>query len=600
MARWYLTKEKYIHDKASKICENAGLISSGLICNSDYSLQAFKKRAVDNKNFLKFENGDWICSAGTIICNGKFGFPILEKIYKIFSRDGIKKTRESIIGHYVVAIKCGDSITIFTDPQGAFRFFYTLEKPWIFSNSLHVMAECIPTLKVDPIKLIAHSIQLATTGEDTFINGIKRLFGFQKLKIAESDEKIVVSQIKKYVHNPYAKISSISDIVNKYKKSVQEVFNHLVGIDSIALNATGGLDTRFVLAGLLNRNIQFRLIYGVGNSELTNTKKPDLDIGIKLANFFGLEFYKMDWSDNHPHDKKTLRKLFNKYGFQYDFYSAPQNLINELEGVLHPYPVLQLGGYSPAFTNMKLWEHKTKDYTFQDLIKHYIPEYLKISLFEYQAEYYEMIKNEVKTALKNCPGHSSNCKMPLEEFVYKRLYLYIRPEARALNFFNEFCYYLAPFLLKRLYDPLLNIPFQYRQHDQFQIRLIHTLYPKAFDIPIFSGLKPAKIDLNTFLLKRPYKYRLKSIPRNLIYYMGKNLPEEIVSHVKPIYKKLMLGDCDESNINDKIRKVDTDYVLSDEIIGMYFKDVGKIPLRQLNHLKRNSYGVETIGFKVKN
>ena len=595
MARWHLTGGGEAARRASDVCESAGLDTSGSRSGPGYEVRAYGKRAVDTTNFVEFGEDEWICSAGTVVSNGELGETPLREVYRRLSSDGVSAARSGVIGHYAVAAKLGDTVTVFTDPMGAFRLYYTADRsPPVVSNSLHVVAESLPSLGVRPIRVIVDAFQQTiSTGEETFYEGVNRLFGTQALTVDLPKGELSVDRIPTTTHDVPGAHSSVSDAVDRYRSEVRDVFDHLVGIDSVALNATGGLDTRTVLAAALDRGIAPQLIYGVGNSGLTNTKRADLEGALELSETLDLPFYRMDWSDDHPHDRETLAELFARHGFMFSKYGAPRSLLSELDGGISPYPTLQLGGYSPAFTNKRLWETDREAYSFEELVEHFLHGGVEDETFECEERYREDLTGEVRTALDRGGIAFPERNAPLEAFVKARLFLYVRPAAAPANLFNEFAYYLAPFLLKRLYDPLLEVPMEYRRGDEFQIRLIDGLHPPALEASVFSGRKPATVDLDSFTMRRPLTLRLEERAREV---GSSALPEPIKPVLLRAYRRLGADPDDEPGIDDRIRRANARQVLESPLVGDCFSDVPGIGLAYLNNLQRFVFGIETVGY----
>jgi len=595
MARWHLTGGGETDRRAARVCESAGLDPSGSGSGPGYEVRAYGKRAIDATNFVDVGENDWICSAGTILSDGELGEAPLREMYRRLSNGGVSEARSSVIGHYAVAAKRGDTVTVFTDPRGAFRLYYTADGPPLaVSNSLHVVAASLPSLPVEPIRVIEDAFQQTiSTGEDTFYDGVKRLFGSQVLTVDLPGGDLSVAERQIPGDGGWAEAASITGAVERYRSEVRDVFGQLAGIDSVALNATGGLDTRTVLAAVLDAGISPQLIYGVGNSGLTNTKREDLEAGLELAETLDLPYYRMDWSDDHPHDRETLKELFERHGFMFSKYGAPRSMLAELDGGISPYPRLQLGGYSPAFTNKRLWETDRGGYSFEELVEHYVHDAVDDDAFECAERYREDIAGEVRTALEHSSIEYPDEGASLEAFVRARLFLYVRPAASPANLFNEFAYYLAPFLLKRLYEPLLSVPMEYRRGDEFQIRLVHRLHPDVFDAPVFTGRKPATIDLDSFTMRRPLPYRLR---RGALGLAGRVLPEPVRPLARRAYRGLTSDPEDEPGIDDRIRESNGRDVRESPLTAACFSDVPDIGLVYLNNLSRYVFGIEEVGY----
>jgi hypothetical protein len=452
---------------------------------------------------IQCENGDWICSAGTIIYNGRLGEQALRDCYADFVAGGIQTLRSTAIGHYAVAIKLKDKVSIFTDQQGALNLYYISEGSfWFVSNSLQVCASALPNLKIDATKLLVIALQTQLPGEDTFYAGIKRLFGTQVIQIDLGLGTFCVERIPKRSPVRSHGLSTILDFIDQYKQEVRTVFQELAAVGQIGLFATGGMDSRTILAALLDQKAPLMLMYGVGNSRLTDYHARDLDIARTVAELYNLSFKQLDWSGNQPHDEESLQEIFQTYGFQAEIYGAPESFLRAFNGGITPYPTLLLGGYSPAFTSARPWELPQQDFTFGDLVSDAM-RFQGSTVEESRClvdkdAYRSAFAAEVRTGLNCAEIHYPDTGASLDTFVEAKLFLYIRAESRFLNLANEFGHYVAPFLMTRLYDPLLSVPLRYRAKDEFQLRLIHALEPELVRVPFFSSLGQTKVNPATF------------------------------------------------------------------------------------------------------
>lgn len=589
MARLHFTCDEDLHDKATDLCKNAGLDLYYTNISSDYFISTYKKRSVDSRNFVAFDSGDWIACVGTIASDGQLGHHALVDLYDAVTEVGVKDGRKNVVGHYGVILSHDDTISIFTDPQGAISLYYSVNKPIFISNSLHLMGgSLIP--KVNQMGLLEKAIELGETGEQTMFKGVHRLFGDEILYVDMESGHYNKCKLNLQMSALSDGFSNIHQAVSRYKSRVQSVFEQLPNGGSIGLFTTGGLDTRTVLAALLNQGIQPVLTYGIGNSGLTNTKVDDLRIAHLICEKFDLPFQKMDWSGNQPYSEGTLRSQFHRYGFSYRAYGGSHGFFDTMDSKHDDIPQLLLGGYSPAFTNMKLWEMQARNYSMDELINHYMHRFTESNQFAYSQQYHSYIHDGVQTALNHAPMNLSQI-MPYHSFVQGRLFLYIRPEANFLNIMNQFTYYIAPFLTKQLYDPLLTMPLAYRKQDEFQLRLTHTLETTALDVPIFSGVKPTIIDKDKFIMKRPVKTQLADSTLEL---GKKSIPKFLYPFMRQLHSILTKDVGDDIHINKQVRSRDEEYLLDHDYFKGVFLGFDMLDLRRLNSLFRLVFAAEEI------
>lgn len=479
MSRWYLASTEKAHGEAQYLCDTAGLRSSGDVHHANYHAQAYLKRVVDTPNLVKYGENDWICSAGTIIYNGRIGPKALLDVYSDFLKGGIRAIHSRAIGNYALAIRHDNNVTVFADPQGALNLYYVQAGSfWFVSNSLEVCAHASPVRRIDPTKLIMTVLQTCTPGEDTFYSGIKRLFGTQAIEINVNDGIFRVDNIP---HTDSARAhhySSISDAIDHCTSEVRAIFHELASVGSIGLFGTGGLDSRTILAALLDQKVVPQMMYARGNSGLTDSSLTDLNVAKQVSKNFNLPFQQLDWSGEQPYTKETLESLFRTYGFQYEIYGASQQFLSGLNGGISPYPNLFLGGRGPVFTNKKPWALEQTTFSFDDLVEYMIPvDIVNNPDFLLRDAYKSYLANEIRIGLLRGNIDYPDNGASLQMFVKAFFFLYLRPDARFLNLANDFCHYITPFLMKRFHDLLVDVPLEYRQKDKFQVMLIQALKP---------------------------------------------------------------------------------------------------------------------------
>jgi hypothetical protein len=557
---------------------------------------------VATPNMIKCGENDWICSAGTIIYNGWLGEEALRDCYADFVTAGISAVQSKAIGHYALAIRRNNEVTIFTDPQGALNLYYIgTGSFWFVSNSLYVCASALSQRKIDTTKLLVATLQSSLPGEDTFYSDIKRLFGTQLIRIDLGGGTFRVERIPKSASALSWGLPSIQGAIDQYKQEVRAVFRELAAVGPIGLFATGGMDSRTILAGLLDRQAAVQLMYGIGNSRLTDYDISDLDVAKAVAKLYNLPFQQLDWSGNQPHSEETLQELFRTYGFKYEIYGAPESFLRTFNGGISPYPKLFLGGYSPAFTNAKPWELNQKSFAFDDLIAdgmQFQGGTVENSRWIVgKAAYRSVFATEVKTGLRRAEIDYPDNGASLETFVKAKLFLYIRSESRFLNFVNEFGHYIAPFLMKKLYDPLLSVPFEYRAKDEFQLRLIHALAPGLVEVPLYSGWGPARIDRDTFRLIRDRVEQKKLLVSRIANFV---LPSVLRKPARSIYsrvwprnkqaaKKLMGRD-------SAIVEAYSWQVMNDPLGQRWFSSTSEFTPKMLARIRHYLVGVNTLGY----
>ena len=601
MARWHLSSNALADRAAGDICEKAGLLRSGEHSADDgCRIRAYRKRVMPCDNFVTAGAQDWICTAGTLVFNGKLGREALSACFQRFVSDGIDGIRDEALGHYAVAIRKANEIWAFTDPLGAFDLYYlTAQHEWFVSNSLEVCAGAASSRKLDPLRLLVQTLQTYFPGEETFYSDVKRLLGCQAIHIDLRTRHCSVEAIPPSQSSQNWELPNIEEAVCRYQAEVREVFRNLASIGPVGVFGTGGLDSRTVLSALVDQKADLQLMYGIGNSRLTDYDSRDALLAQQVAHEAGVSFQRLDWSGQQPHTMAKLAAFFVRYGFRSEIYGASDSFLDSLGGAISPYPQLLMGGYSPAFSSFKPWELDRNSFTFEELVAdsmRFQGNYVARSqcLLD-KASYARVVSDAVRRTLAlhglDYPEQGADLRM----FVRAKLLLYVRPESRLLNLVNEFCPYIAPFMIRRLYDPLLEVPFEYRKRDEFQLRLIHSLAPRLVRIPLYSGICPAHIDQATFRLVRDPEGVQNSAAKRLVDRVKPVIARRAVKAALRGLRKLATEPNDR---NAAIRRAYSRQIMHDPLGKRWFGSVAEFTPKDLARICQYLVGVNLMGYTV--
>lgn len=606
MSLWYLTSSENAHREAQRVCEKAGLRQSGEISETTCYGRVYFKRAVATPNLTKCAQDAWICSAGTIIYDGQLGEEALRKCYSDFDSAGVSAVQSRALGHYALAIRSQNEVTICTDPDGALSLYYVdTGSFWFVTNSLYICASVLPHRKLDSTKLLITAIQTALPGEDTFYTGIKRLFGNQLIRVGLAGGTFRTELIPRPPSFLSCSQLSMADAVDRYKEEVRTVFRDLFSVGPIGLFGTGGMDSRSILAALVDQRAPLQMMYGMGNSNITDSFAGDLEAARSVAKLYDVPFQQLDWSGNQPYGTDKLRESFRTYGFQSEIYGASESFLRTLNGGLSPYPRLLLGGYSPAFLFDKPWDLRRVRTSKADLL-HDSMHSQGLSVDENQciddkATYKSVYAAEVETALQYAGIDYPDAGAPLELYVKARLALYTRQGSRYLNFVNEFSNYIAPFLMMRLCAPLMSVPFDYRKNEEFRLRLIHSLAPALMELPLYSGGGPkegaARIDRETFQMVRVQREQKKPLGRQIA---KQAMPPILREPVRDFYFRFMPWEKFSAQSvalrDSKIREAYGRRILNDPLGRKWFNATSDFSSKDLSRIWQYLVGVSTLGY----
>ena len=554
MGKFFISNSKKSDETGRKIFERAGLIKFKRIKEPNYFFNIYKKRIVENENLYVLNNGDFVGINGTFIYKGKIGKESLVNVYNNFNNN-ISNIRKNAIGHYAIIIKKDNSIKIFCDKYNLYKIYYYISKDyWVISNSLKAVIETLNRKIINKHKLFEEIFQIAIMGKETFYKGIYRLFGNEVIEINLESGNISINKFNYHRETYDLSKKSLSDCVNMYVPRVKEVFstiNEIFG-DNIAIEQTGGIDTRCVFSALNSVGGNARLLYGVSDSPIVEQKEADLEIVANISKKFHRDLYIMNWRDDCKIDESLYGNYFEKYGFDFRIYGCNDNYFKEYEGLIPNYPKLFMNGYFGENLKGREWLNKIlgNSITISKIITTYhIPSVIS-EIFRAKCDWKEY-KNYLQSEFTNVAQNTYGLRI-IKNIILKGDFNEFRQifsrcmDNTILNFQNEFSYSLSPFGDLKLYEPIFNIPYNYRNHSLFQFELIKALDSTVLDIPIFSHCRPRslkqgklvreKVHIKDYLFNNliPIYKKLSYIKRN---YIKRNNPIAISVEYQNYLKK---------------------------------------------------------------
>ncbi|WP_152418650.1 hypothetical protein [Halorubrum distributum] len=594
MSRFHLSSDESVHEAARELCSAAELTKAGEVTNKGINISTYEKRTIENTNLTVFENGGFVAVTGTLIINGKMGGEALESVYDTFTNGGAAAVRDQAFGHYAVIVGKGDQVTVFGDPNGVYEIYYTTQNDWVVSNSLHLCSSTLSEPTVRKHELLVKALEVSEVTDSTIFTDVKRLEGSELLSIDTSEDEISVEPMSRPQAGWEYQDESIETVVEDYSERVMSVFADITAATSdIGIQATGGLDSRSVLAGILQQETNPAILYAVGNSPLTNTKDNDLDVARKYAQEFNLDFRQLDWGGSLPTDRSKWTALFRKYGYRYNTYGATENFYDSLAS--SAVPELLMSGYAfGTVSNHYYWElTSSMPITLREIVENHFTYVQKFSddQFGRKDKYIEQLYTDCQTAL-NRHGLQVNPgeELPLETFVTVIQLLNGRPQSAYVNIANEFSFHLAPYATFELSRPMLDFPPKHRRGERIRVKLLEELYPNVLNIPMFSGTAQAKITEDSELVFP------KSPSDRLVDFVSRNLPQPLLSQIRPIYQHLNSGPVGTETYNELKRSYqsriqDSELTAEDFDLESYTGDI-RLPARLVHYV----HGIEEVGY----
>ncbi|BDF55662.1 MULTISPECIES: hypothetical protein [Butyricimonas] len=484
MARLFLGNDKDVFLEFKKHNLEIGFHNYSSFEKDNISVIAFKKLKIDNENYCEFGN-DFISGVGTFIYKESIGAIALKQIYNDFSGD-LLEIRKNLIGNYLFALKKSEKVYVFCDANNIFNAYYYENKgQWCISNCLYEIALALPIeLGVNEFNVIEQIFQYNILGNGTVFNEIQKLLGNEYLEIDIEKGSFCKKQL--YLSSPY-KISErpLEELVDEFCSDLQEITRKVVKCfdGDIGVCMTGGLDARMILAAFLSNDCKPVLTYGVGNSQLTNTKNGDLEVDKIYSKRFNLPLKIMDWSTPDPVDL-YWDKYIDKYGFYASVYSSSNHVMSAFENLEERF--LNVGYYGELYRNID-WIDSFKSHTFSlnaFLDNYYMEKNLNTTIDDCN-KYRLHLKNKIHDILKLYDISSE------EELVDKDYFTILSFEKRKgsdssmINYINQHRYSFAILAEPNLIEKAF-IPIDSKKDAIFIIKVLERLFPPILEIPFFS------------------------------------------------------------------------------------------------------------------
>ncbi|MEZ9402955.1 hypothetical protein AB4159_16740 [Vibrio cyclitrophicus] len=488
---------------------------------------SFYKRVKKVVNYF-IDGSDFILCSGTFIYKGKTAQEGLALILKDF--DSINNIQDTIKGNYTIVASVNGKVEVICDHYAIHDLFYFVEenKTFALCNSLSELAKVKKVNLVNKSSLIAETILSGYVGNESFIQGIYKLRGMEKLVFENSELKIGKIDQKDIKFSLFDKDIDIDDAVDFYCSMVEKHVKDIVDIwGDIAIHQTGGMDNRLIFSAMIGNGNSPQLLYGRGNSILTTTNKEDFDCVLNYAQRFSLPYQIMDWSHTHnDSNPDNWRQLFDKYGFKFAIYGAPQNFFNQYEGDINNYPEFFEFGYYGE--NLRLREYLKNKTSVS------IDEFFDSYLFGGGGGYGDLNNMEF------LPDHQKIKSILRKEFIFEaqlngiELNEYIdandfdkvrwvharRADSRSVNLINEFAPSFATLSIPELHQFPWCLPREWKEGAKFQLKVIDRLCSSALDVPIFSHGNSQKLNRDTFKLEKQITWQHKV--KNTLSYLGLN------------------------------------------------------------------------------
>lgn len=532
MAKVFFTNRKNISDDNLNLCINQGFELSYKLSDTSLNLHTFYKKTIPEKNFYESHN-NLITGIGSLIYKKRKGVKALELILSDFiKKKCVSAIRQNILGNYAICIKEAENYYFFNDATHSIPLYYFHNnQTTAIGNDLYDISKNL--VKTEAVTLNEENFlegvfQNAILGPRTFFNEIKKLLGHELIHYDSKQNSLNVSSLETgqtWSLNTATKKIQVKEYSGLLLDSVIEISEHY---KKIGIFMTGGLDSRVTLAAFLKAGIKPKLLYGIGDSAITNTKVEDYNIVKEIAKKYDLELITMNWGSPDPIDKywKTLPE---KYGFFTDLYSGTKNVIDAIEQI-KDIDFVEFGYMGESIRSNK-WidDLDSSPFAIQQLVGIYQNKY-NIGIIKNPQKINQNILSEftsISFRKLNSISFLTKDHYQIFDNEYRKL-----SDVQLLNFVNQYISSISVGGQAKLIDYTATIPYSYKKDNSFSIGVIEFLQRDLLNLPILTHGKPLIIS-HTKGIKAPAEKKQNGMFEAIkVVIMRKKAMRKMVSRLK--------------------------------------------------------------------
>ena len=498
MSRIIISNNKSTFSRSLLKIQESGLEKSYENILDLYFIANFKKRIHSFGNFYEKNENEFVVVSGTMIYKNKVGTEALAHLFSDFDGD-VNRFKKECIGLFLLVICKSSKTYIFNDYYGIYDSnYYRDSNEFFISNSLADIVIATKKHEIDNFGLILESFHLGCFNEKTPFMNISKLKGDQYILINNSEFKIEKIQNEEYRYN-YNNITEDEALIKLKELLITSAKNILSCFGNIAINMTGGLDSRTVLTTFKEAGANPSILYGIGDGFITPTCVEDKKVVKLISKRINAPLYFMNWNDCESENGMSFehqKSAFNKYGFLNLVYSANKNIFAEYEGKIKRYPEFMEFGYFLENLRLREWAEKLDSNTFsldEFVDEYYINKNLYASYSQY-SDFKDYITNTFKDILSLYKKDIDFNKISIDYFERLRWNTARYSDSRMHIFVNEFTHTFPLFGIPEIHELILSLPANIIKKGKFQVKLINLLNSEMLKFPLFSHMRSFKIN----------------------------------------------------------------------------------------------------------
>lgn len=249
-----------------------------------FVLFLFQKRFVKSEQAVLFPGGDFIAAVGTLFYKGRTGAEALRRLHEDFG--GPADLFSELSGQFAVVLRKNGVLSCFNDYFGIYHV-YADERGDVVSSSFLAILSTLKDARLSPQAFYEYVFDGATYGDETLIQGIRRLDGARIHALPprpEQESKQAPKQCRLAQAAPPASFDDQVDAANADLVAYFEMLRAAYG-ERILLGFSGGYDSRLLLAAALKAGVKPRLFVGgaagSGDVRVAKAVAAGLDLGLE-------------------------------------------------------------------------------------------------------------------------------------------------------------------------------------------------------------------------------------------------------------------------------------------------------------------------------
>lgn len=516
MGRFFLSNQsEWIRD-AEKRHKELGFKDSCRKKEKTETLISFHMLNVKNENKYVDNNGDYIVTNGTVIYDGKFGVEGLKKLLFDLKVKSIKEVRSNLFGNYAIIYKINDIIRIFIDEAGTFGIYYfSKNDKWIISDTFYHVQK-YARQGINFYGGWEYVCNPGIEGNQSPFENVFRLLGDECIRIEQGKTIIEECPTNEYTYEISGfddAVEQLSNLIIKYMKVGSKISQ------KNCLFMTGGVDSRMLLAALLNIGETPVISNYQGNSFDMNSKKEDMEISKAIADALGLDyrFYnvKEDIFEKNQNADTNLIEKFGEHAFIYggtkkyfdifergEFYFWYKGIMGE---VLRDFEALDVR-YKAPFS--------LRDYS-DDLM---IYQYGQFEFLENEKITVDGYKDYVYAQIRECANKLNINHENLDKTMCHKMYIrhMIHADGLQAGLHNIFGYFPMIYTQKEILDFAMSVPYEFKRNKKLILAVTNRLYPKLNNMEYYTRCHYMKYDSKQGVLVEKEPIGRQKL-RNMLY-----------------------------------------------------------------------------------